>query len=430
MKTDLPNSTQEKTRAARLLVQLLNPQAKRETAELDTLSVTEWEALVAIALRQGVAPLLYRRLQETGTEIPPPLFQTLADEYRGTALRNMQLFQELSRIMRALEQAGIAPVLLKGAHIAQVAYRNVALRPMNDLDVLVARENLERAESVVQRLGYQPHPEVPARAWALANHYHFCYYLPLQDPVLELHWHIESPRSPFTVNIAALVERAPQISLAGMCLRVLSPADLVLYLCLQISYHHLFDFAALRTCFDLAYVIAAHTDELNWQLVHQRAVEWRARRSAYLALYLAREIAGAQVPESAMQALMPRDFDARFAAWALDRMLTAPQELEGSLHDAVSDGFGNVWRAPSLRSKIAALLATGFPSRQTMARLYQLSPDSKQIYLQYLRRWQALARRHAPRVWQLAQRDEKTRAWVEREGKRTALMNWITTADA
>ncbi len=427
---DSPNSTQARPRAAQLLVKLLNPKTGRAAVESNALSEPEWDALVAIALKQGVAPMLYRRLQETGAQIPPRLLQTLADEYRGTALRNMQLFQELCRVVRALEQANIAPVVLKGAHIAQVAYGNAALRPMNDLDVLVARADLERAEVIVQRLGYEPHPEVPERAWALANHYHFCYYLPTQDPMLELHWHIESPRSPFRVNLPALIERAPKISLAGLRVRVLSPADLVLHLCLQISYHHLFDFAALRTCFDLAYVIAAYANELDWKLVQRRAVEWRARRSAYLALELAREIAGAAAPEDAMRALMPRDFDPRFVVWALDRMLTAPQELDAPLRDAVSDGFGNVWRAPSLRGKFAALLATTFPSRQTMARLYQIPPDSKKIYLRYPRRWQTLARRHAPRVWQLAQRDEKTRAWMEREGKRTALMDWITTADA
>lgn len=428
----MPQSSilQDPYHSTHLLVQLLNPRANAGESRYESLPDGKWDEVVALALKQGVAPLLGQRLQQTPMRVPSRVLQELNDEYLATALRNMQLYKELNRIVKTFQSANIDTVVLKGAHIAQVAYGNVGLRPMHDLDVLVKRADLARAEQQVEQLGYVPHPDFPDREWAIQNHYHFCYSLPQEETILELHWEIEVPNSPFKVNAVDLIGRSLPISLVGIPTRVLTPEDLVLYLCIQISYHHVFDYAALRSLFDVAQVIGAHASEFNWKVFGARAAEWQATRCIYLALLLAREVAGASVPDTVLETLVPRDFDPRLARWAMDRILTVEEEVaDPALASTISDGFGNVWTSRHWRGKMVAIIKTCFPSREKMAELYALSPESKQIYLQYPRRIQDLVLRHTQHVWGLVQGDETTRAWIEREGKRTALMRWITAND-
>jgi hypothetical protein len=428
----LPNfkSSPGRHRARNLLVQLLNLRANPLEIHCGALHEQAWDDLVKLALKQGVAPLLYRRLRQAPAGIPPRILQELNEEYLATALRNMQLVKELSRVVKTLRAANLDPLVLKGAHIAQVAYGNIALRPMNDLDILVERADLTRAEQAVAQLGYVAHPDFPDREWAIENHYHLCYSLPQEGIILELHWEMEIPGSPFKARAADLLRRAVPISLAGIPTYVLTCEDLILNLCTQISYHHVFSYAALRSLFDLAYVIEARAHSIDWETLQTRAVEWRARRCAHLALLLAHEIAGADVPNRVLEILAPDQFDPLLAEWATDRILMVEEQVtDPVLASTISDGFGNVWTSRHLRGKLATLVKTCFPPKKKMAELYALSPDSRQIYLQYPRRIQDLSVRYARHIWSLIQRDESTRAWIEREGKRTALMRWITAND-
>ncbi|MCP4365035.1 MAG: nucleotidyltransferase family protein [Planctomycetes bacterium] len=78
-------------------------------------------------------------------------------------------------------------ILLKGAHLAQVVYSNIALRPMGDIDILVKKNDLPKAKELLLELGYTPIKEVDI-ATACAYSQHISPMIKQNAPPVELHW--------------------------------------------------------------------------------------------------------------------------------------------------------------------------------------------------------------------------------------------------
>jgi hypothetical protein len=68
--------------------------------------------------------------------------------------RNTRRLHRLGKLLRLLEQAGIRVAVLKGAHLAEAVYRNIGLRSMNDLDILVRKTDLDRTMQCIGEAGF------------------------------------------------------------------------------------------------------------------------------------------------------------------------------------------------------------------------------------------------------------------------------------
>jgi hypothetical protein len=88
-------------------------------------------------------PLLYRNLKNAG--VGDPLLPRLKGVYRQVWFRNQLILEHGQRVLRTLADAGIPAIVLKGAALVQTVYAEPALRPMEDFDVLVPREQFARA---------------------------------------------------------------------------------------------------------------------------------------------------------------------------------------------------------------------------------------------------------------------------------------------
>ena len=114
-------------------------------------SFEAWKSLVHIdRIDQGamrLLPLLYRNLQRAGVD--DPLLPRLKGVYRQVWFRNQLILGHGQRALRALADAGIPAIALKGAALVQTVYAQPALRPMEDYDLLVPRDQFARAVKVL-----------------------------------------------------------------------------------------------------------------------------------------------------------------------------------------------------------------------------------------------------------------------------------------
>ena len=112
--------------------------------------------MLALATLHDVAPLLYERLANDASpaNVPGDVLQRLREIYLMTGARNALLYRELGPVLQALQHDNIPVIVLKGAHLAALVYRHIALRPMSDIDLLVHRSDLERAVAKLHDLGF------------------------------------------------------------------------------------------------------------------------------------------------------------------------------------------------------------------------------------------------------------------------------------
>jgi hypothetical protein len=103
---------------------------------------------------QRVFPLLYRRLRNQGVD--DPLLGRLKGTYRLTWVWNQMLFTRASQALAALASSGIDAIVLKGASLALLDYRDAGARPMGDVDFLIRPRQVGPAVGILKGLEWTP----------------------------------------------------------------------------------------------------------------------------------------------------------------------------------------------------------------------------------------------------------------------------------
>jgi hypothetical protein len=226
----------------------------------------------------------------------------------------MQRRQELARVLNALADAGIDPVLLKGAALANTVYDDPALRTMNDLDLLVRPGEIEAASAALTALSYRelyrPALADPQRRHAFYGKHH--HTTPLMAPrgraVVELHRHILTMTEGGAYDVERIRARARRVALPRLrgLLRpevlVPCPADMVLHTCLHLSYTDRF-VGKLRDLIDLHETVRRFGPDIDWGQILAEVPNEAVARCLFSCLDLARRLYGTQVPEDFLHEL-------------------------------------------------------------------------------------------------------------------------------
>ena len=263
----------------------VSPETRAQAGQLDEAG---WGELGRAAGRHGVRPLLYERLSsQAGSEmkVPEGMLQELREVFLMNGARNELLFQDLARVLRAVHREGIPVVALKGAHLAELVYAQRALRPIGDIDLLVRKPDLARTAALLRQMGYAWQTE-DLGAWLEQGSptSHLLPFFKPPNPRIEVHWTFDPA---FPVPLEGVWRRVRPATLGGAEALVLSPADLVLHLCLHAEQDG-FE-RGLRPLCDLTATLARCGSEIDWECVESGARESKAEKCVYLALRLARE---------------------------------------------------------------------------------------------------------------------------------------------
>ena len=419
----------ERSTVAASLLACLSQHPGNSAAHVKRLSREDWHELADFAAWHRVAPLLYHRLRERGVDglAPASVLELLRETYRQNALRNLRLYHELGSILSALAQRGIPTIVLKGGFLAQAVYEDDALRPMLDLDLLIGREDLPKGREILQGLGFGEDARSIAEPRSMAFH-HLPRLIKNGGTVVELHWTIVNPTTrakeiscPFDVGPEDLWERAIPFRTTDAEALALSVEDLLLHLCLHLTYVHRLEFGLLGLC-DISEAVRQYQRSLDWEVLCERASRWGVTRCAYLSLRLVRDLLAAPVPDEVLATLEPDRVGPDLVAWAGEQILLGRSSALPPLYNLVRRGSGR-----SLKQRFTSYLRTVFPPREYMAALYSVSESSRRVYLCYLARLGHLVRKYSRVVWRLLRRDEAVVAELEQEERLGVLMDWLSS---
>lgn len=344
---------------------------------------TSWTGLVEAAAWHGLRPALHHALASRSVldSLPTALRRALNDAARLEGLRVEARRQQLREALDALAAAGVRCIVLKGAHLAEHVYPAELVRPMVDLDLLVAPRDAAAAHAALAALGYAPATNVaaPPRHWPTLVRAHG---LPV-----ELHRAIEPCEAPFTLALDGVWARARPATIAGVPTLVLAPEDLLLHLALHMAHSHLLG-ASLVGVLDVRACVCRWGSSLDWERVTAHARAARAERFVHAALALARRVADAPVPPGILGSLRTPGSEAAVER-ALELLASPPFVLVGARAVARAD----VPLAVRLARVLRALLVT--PARE------QLGPrladqigraDRTPARDGYVARWSSVAR--------------------------------------
>lgn len=106
---------------------------------------------------EGLGPWLFKSLSNCAEfHTDSDTLAALQEDYRYSAISQLSRERVLRQILAVFNDRGIPVVLLKGAYLGHVVYKDPVLRPMADTDLLVREEDFERAGHELEDLGFKP----------------------------------------------------------------------------------------------------------------------------------------------------------------------------------------------------------------------------------------------------------------------------------
>ncbi|MHC5035122.1 MAG: nucleotidyltransferase domain-containing protein [Planctomycetota bacterium] len=346
-----------------------------EAARLDRLAGSQWDSMVRKSILLGLGPLLAKRVKaaESHVRIPPAVRSQLRETYVSSAAANLRLYDELSRALVGLRDDGVAVIVLKGAFLAEAVYGDIALRYMSDVDLLVRKEDLARAEASLLRVGF--------RSFQRWGRHVKGTFRGRGATVMEVHADVARSRAPFQISVSDLWNRTRPARIAGVEVLALCPEDQILHLCVHASHAHRFEMG-LRPLCDISETVRCYEGAMYWPQLQHTAEQYGVGTYVYYPLLLAKKLLGADIPAETLSSLKPKASNPEFVE-TLERYVldVTPTTLRG---------LGVTWRLlhtvgkpQALRGKIATLLRWAFPPMDRLRRTYNLSTRSRLAPLYY-----------------------------------------------
>ncbi|HET6516462.1 MAG TPA: nucleotidyltransferase family protein [Thermodesulfovibrionales bacterium] len=364
----------------------------------------DWDEIIDSASWHTVAPLVYGTLKDMPERrfVPPKAIDVLKEAYYAAWGRNMLLYAELGRVLEAFRAEGIEVILLKGAALAKTLYPDIGMRPMNDVDIMVKREDLFQAERRLSELGYVFHGGNTLEWWR-ENYCHIGYVYPEQSVLVELHWHITSKTDSSGIHglVSDVTEgfwrRAHHGEHFGDNVRILSPEDALLHLSLHFLKHR-FPYnnqriftsrGALMQISDIFLILKRHGDDIGPKIFGQETGVQGAFSLVEFVVCLVQKIMEDRISSKLMTNCRAAHGDHEALNLMAKKIFIREETRTGASHDLVhSLSKENVYCA------IRKIFRAFFPSREVIAKKYGVPLSSKRIYLYYCRRPVDLLLRH------------------------------------
>jgi len=342
-----------------------------------------WDYLLQISTVHGLASLLYYHLHriEHNHQIPQAFMDQLHNIYYSNLARNITLNYELNKILHVFEKEKISVIVLRGVALAQTVYRNIGLRAVADIDLLVQKKDLSRVAKTLLELEF-----TSAQSGFIRKEYsaELCFAKQgasggkrLGSAVIDVHQEITSSirlKRIIKTDTEEVIKRARPVKIKDVNMLVMTPEDLLLHLTLRHCFQRL-----IRLC-DIAEVIKLKKDELDWQSLLQRAKENRLGIIMYYTLCYARQLLEAPVPEHILKELAPN--------WCRKSMLDALLSKVVYPDDSNSlprgrKYFLQILMVDRLIDVFLVLWTVMFPSSEWLAYYYGRS-RAKKLYLSHL----------------------------------------------
>jgi hypothetical protein len=184
--------------------------------------------------------LLASILSRSFERIPSDARELVVERLREATVIEMVRQRELRRIVSAFgaEHIRVDALLLKGAGLAYTVYARPHLRPADDIDVLIRRDTLVRAEQALVECGYERAHEPDAELSSSQRHYVHREGRPLV-PWVDLHWNVANPQL-FTgaLSFDEAWRSSVEVHALGVGARTPGVADALLLACVHRVAHH------------------------------------------------------------------------------------------------------------------------------------------------------------------------------------------------
>lgn len=338
---------------------------RRGAVALGSVLASDPQGFCDFLLENGLGPLwndfLRNRREASAPEIPERLVRRVRTAHHGSAAMYLLQAQTLRTVSAALEEAGIVHAVFKGAALRECLYADPTLRPMDDLDILVAPEQRDAALRALLGRGLRlvVDPKTISHEVALFD----------GQVHVDLHWRLFRPgRSRFELAPTLLGHRTEQ---KGIWVLDDTASLLVMLVHPAFAKHVCGPAAKLVRLLDLDRLL--QTADPDWDHVLDLLSAAGLRTAAWATLYWLRTLLESDAQDAILRQLRPSLIHRGYLKYWIGRNLptrlaSIPLAVQGAFTLALHDGLTDALRATT------ALAATVLSRGRDLRLLPQGSP--------------------------------------------------------
>lgn len=356
---------------------------KDEPSLLPKLSKNQWLKLFSILISHRILPLAYWRINSLPGEFPLPqqVHYRLRMAFLRSFVRCFRIERQLQEIIEAFKVRGIRALVLRGPGLAWSVYPNPALRPFDDLDLMVLPEQMIQAQAVLEKLGYKCLNKTFNLSRDFYRAENFIHRKnPAQNLLVDLHWENWELHPFFRKNehgIEELFQRAVSVEFSTLTFETLHPVDSLIQAAIHLAVIHNQDMR-LIWIYDIALLSRQLRVPHDWEALKERSVAWLGRLAVENSLKMAQLWAGLKLPDGFNNfSSWPRPQAEEIITW---RHSTRDYWVKVLLKQSLSS-------LPALLKLARSLIHLLFPPAEIVRCTY---PPSRRWLLpvSYVRRWQ------------------------------------------
>ena len=242
-------------------------------------------------------PLVYKQLLRKNAN--EPYTKLLQGLYKRTWYENQLKFQASAGMLRALHNAGIKTLILKGQALAVQYYGDVGVRPMADIDLLVPKDNVFQAIAALYDLGWFTIED--GQFFREALNVRQSHTLRNAEGIeIDLHWCVLHSCQDEQINSSFWEASAP-LKINDVETRALCPTDQILHVCAHGLMWNLVP--PIRWVVDALTILNTTKSTINWNRLVTLSIQSNKSLQLYAALSYLRSEFRADIPTEALSQL-------------------------------------------------------------------------------------------------------------------------------
>lgn len=256
----------------------------------------DWAEVLALARRHRLTSQLYQSLSGVRESVPEDVCRELRESHQRNGMKNLRFAQRVHELCTLFRENDVRALPCKGPVLTEFAYDELGSRWFDDIDFLVAKEDVARARAVLLERGYKQtnYADVPAEILIGGTVFRWGKEFRFRngdDGVpTELRFEfIGGERSDSEIFDDLWARRVP-LTVAGRDIDVLSPADRALLLLVHGTKH---GWRRLSWVYDILRLLDR---DIDWETVLARARQYGWRDAVLFGLAVTAELTEIDLP--------------------------------------------------------------------------------------------------------------------------------------
>lgn len=271
----------------------------------------DWKNLLIRAEKHRVRPIVNVgvNLLKDSVKIPDEIVEGLKEYHHARGHENLLNARELIGLVKAMREKGMEVIPYKGVVLSQLAYGDIGLREMSDIDFLMKLDEFPVVREILLSRGYVPAKYVPEEFEAVFFRQNFQYNFDLfkgekRQYHVEPHWKIGLRQWQTDLDFDDVEPLTARKDFYGTEINMLSPEGLLITTCL----HHGGEdrWNSLKYICDVATILIKFEDEMNWDLLERELKKFKVTNLVLLGIGVAVETFDVPVPGRIRQLIAKR----------------------------------------------------------------------------------------------------------------------------